>query len=98
MKFHAEHHRLVTILSDKHCVIRYSKHAVDEMANDAIQHADVLRVLRVGHVTWFEVKKDEIIHVEGKDIDDRLIRVVVGLRDHLITLQIITVMKLQNSA
>jgi hypothetical protein len=55
---------------------------------------DVLRVLTKGHVTWFEVKKDDIVHVEGKDIDERMIRIVVGLRDREITLQIVTVMKL----
>jgi hypothetical protein len=94
MKFYAEHRRLVTILSNKKCVIRYSRHAVDEMAADEIIHVDVLRVLTKGHVTWFEVKKDDIVHVEGKDIDERMIRIVVGLRDREITLQIVTVMKL----
>lgn len=94
MKFHAEHHRLVTILSHKNRVIRYSKHAIEEMAADQITHADVLRVLMKGQVTWFEIKKDQIVHVEGSDIDDRRIRVVVGLRDQVVTLQIITVMKL----
>ncbi|TAJ96985.1 MAG: DUF4258 domain-containing protein [Reyranella sp.] len=97
MKFHEEQRRLVTILTDRHCVIRYSKHATVEMANDAITHADVLKVLRTGQVTWFEIKKDEIIHVEGADIDGRRIRLVVGLRDQAITLQIITVMALTNS-
>lgn len=84
-------------MTDGHCVIRYSKHATEEMANDAITHADVLKVLRTGQVTWFEVKKDEIVHVEGADIDGRRIRLVVGLRDQLIVLQIITVMALTNS-
>lgn len=97
MKFHAEKRRLVTILTDKNCVIRYSTHAVAEMAEDGIIHADVLKVLRNGQVTWFEVKKDQIIHVEGSDTDGRLIRLVVGLRDAAITLQVITVMALANS-
>lgn len=94
MKFHSERARLITILSHKNCVIRYSKHAVDEMKEDQITHADVMRVLTKGQVTWFEVKTDEIIHVEGGDIDDRRIRLVIGLRDAVITLKIITVMAL----
>lgn len=95
MKFHKEKARLVAILSDKKCVIRYSVHAIAEMKADDIEHADVLKVLRNGQVTLFEVKRDQIIHVEGLDSDDRSIRVVVGLRDHVVTLQIITVMELK---
>ncbi|MDP2374060.1 DUF4258 domain-containing protein [Reyranella sp.] len=96
MKFHKEQARLNAILKHKNCVIRYSRHAIDdEMPADQITHADVRHVLTKGHVTWFEIKKDEIVHVEGEDVDGRMIRIVVGLRDALITLMIITVMKLK---
>jgi hypothetical protein len=95
MKFHKEQARLVAILSNKHCVIRYSSHAVEEMQKDDITHPDVMRVLTNGQVTWFEIKRDEIVHVEGADVDGRMIRAVIGLRDALITLQVITVMDLK---
>jgi hypothetical protein len=95
MKFHKEQARLIAILGNKNCVIRYSKHAVDEMEADGVNHADVRHVLTKGHVTWFEIKRDEIVHVEGADVDGRMIRVVIGLRDALITLQVITVMDLK---
>lgn len=94
-KFHKELARLHSILRSKGWQIRYSRHALDEMQIDHIYHADVMEVLTKGHVTWFEVKKDDIIHVEGRDLDGRNIRLIVGLRDAVITLKIVTAFELK---
>jgi hypothetical protein len=93
MRYQKEHARLHNILADKDREIRFSRHALEEMEADQITAPDVLRVLTTGQVTWFEKKKDDIIHVEGRDVDGRRIRVVVGLRDTVKVLMIITAME-----
>ena len=50
---------------------RLGRHGPKEMAADGILEADARRVLRMGSVTWIETKKDELWHVEGKDVDGR---------------------------
>ena len=93
MKFQGERTRLKNILAHTTHKIRFNSHALDEMANDDIIESDVRRMLTNGQVTWFEKKKDDIVHVEGKDVDGRRIRVVVGSRDMIKVLQVITVME-----
>ena len=53
--------------------------------------ADVLRVLRLGHVTHVEWKKDETWRVEGKDIDGRSIRIITVVRETELLIRLITV-------
>lgn len=65
------------------------------MANDDIIEADVSRVLTLGHVRWLEFKVDELWHVEGKDVDERSIRLVVAVYDDEVVVKIITAMTLR---
>jgi len=65
------------------------------MANDEIIEADVSRVLRLEHVCWLEFKADELWHVEGKDVDERSIRLVVAVYGDEIVVKIITAMVLR---
>ena len=92
MRYTKEQARLRAILADKDHKIRFTRHAEEEMAADQITAPDVVKVLTFGQVTWFEVKKDEIVHVEGGDVDGRPIRVVVGLQDSIKVLKVITAM------
>ncbi len=68
------------------------RHGPEEMAKDAILEPDARRVLRMGSVTWTETKKDEIWHVEGKDVDGRNIRLVVVVWEESLTIKLVTAM------
>jgi hypothetical protein len=94
MKYPAEQARLRAILEDESHEIWWGRHAPEQMLERCIVEADVLRVLTMGQVTWFEMKKDDIVHVEGEDADGRKIRVVAGLRDAVRIIRIITVIEL----
>lgn len=74
----------------------WTSHGRQEMRRDEILESDVQRVCRNGTVTWVEWKKDEIWHVEGRDIDGRSIRVIMILieEDGQNILKIVTAMAL----
>ncbi len=64
------------------------------MENDDIRADDIDLILSQGRVTWFEVKRDELLHVEGVDVDGRRIRLVVAVYDDELVIKLITAMKL----
>ena len=87
--------RLRAVMENPHCRLRFTRHSREEMANDDIIEADVSRVLTLGHVRWLEFKADELWHVEGKDVDERSIRLVVAVYDDEVVVKIITAMTLR---
>ena len=87
--------RLRAVMENPHRRLRFTRHAREEMANDEIIEADVSRVLRLGQVCWLEFKADELWHVEGKDVDERSIRLVVAVHDDEVVVKIITAMTLR---
>jgi hypothetical protein len=97
MRYAREKGRLDAILADSSHEIWWGSHAPIQMDKRCITHTDVKHVLMNGQVTWFERKKDDIVHVEGGDLDGRQIRVVVGLRDAVGILRIITVIDLSDT-
>jgi hypothetical protein len=90
-----ETNRLRAVIQSPSHRLRITVHARDEMRNDDIIHADVVWVLRVGVVRWMEMKKDELWHVEGKDVDGRSIRLVVAVYDDEVLVKVVTAMKLR---
>jgi hypothetical protein len=62
------------------------------MANDEIIEADVRRILQCGVVVWVEFKKEELLHVEGRDSDGRLVRLVVAVYTSEVAVKIVTAM------
>src|SRR5690242_1750748 len=61
---------------------------------DDIIEADMEWVLTRGTVVWVETKKEELWHVEGKDVDERSIRLVVAAYEQDCAIKIVTVMDL----
>jgi len=86
--------RLRAVMSNPHHRIRITNHARKEMENDDIRADDIDLILSQGRVTWFEVKRDELLHVEGVDVDGRRIRLVVAVYDDELVIKLITAMKL----
>jgi hypothetical protein len=64
------------------------------MKNDDIIADDVILVLERGSVTWVETKKDLLWHVDGRDIDDRSIRLVIAADQANFIVKIVTAMLL----
>jgi hypothetical protein len=86
---------LRTVLKSVDKVFRFSVHSIEEMKVDRISDADIRRVLQFGSVTWVERKRDLLWHVEGRDVDDRAIRVVVAVYQERLIIKIITAMVLK---
>jgi hypothetical protein len=93
--FSHENQRIKALIGNPDTSVVYSRHALIRMEKRDIAHADVIRVLTSGQVTWYEVKQDEVVHVEGEDVDSRRIRVVAGLRDAALVIKVITVFPLE---
>ena len=70
---------------------RWSKHALGQMRDRKVTESDVRRVFRLGRVTFVEQKKDELWHVEGRDVDGRSIRIVAHLMEAQLVIKVITV-------
>lgn len=92
-RFTKEQVRLRGILAHRDHWLIYSPHSRGRQWLREVTEADIRRVLTTGQVTWYEVKIDEIVHVEGRDVNGRRLRVVVALRDHSLTLKVITVIE-----
>ena len=86
--------RLRAVVCDPRYRIRYTNHALVEMAADDIVADDVRLVLQRGEVTWFETKKEMLWHVEGKDADDRKLRLVAVVYDDDAIVKLVTAMLL----
>lgn len=86
---------LKKVLASPKRILRFSLHSIEEMKNDGITEADIRRVLQFGWVTWVEKKRDVFWHVEGRDIDDRAIRVVATVDAPQLIIKIITTMALK---
>ena len=71
--------------------IKWTKHSLDQMRDRDVTYADVNRVLRMGRVTWIEQKRDELWHVEGRDIDGRSIRLVAAVEEEVLVIKVVTV-------
>jgi hypothetical protein len=74
--------------------LRFTTHAREQMAERDVVALDVSRVLSKGRVTWVETKKDVIWHVEGRDVDERMLRIVVVVHETYIVIKIVTVIVL----
>ncbi len=86
--------KLKKIWRDPGMRLRITVHARAEMANDSILETDVRFVISKSGVCWVEWKKDELWHVEGRDIDGRSIRLVVAVNEAEITVKLVTAMAL----
>jgi len=84
--------RLRNVMANPSRKFCFTSHSRDEMRADGIIEADIRRVLEQGQVTWMEVKKDQLWHVEGKDVDGRSIRAIVVVNETLYEIKIVTVM------
>ncbi len=91
---HNETARLRSLLSNPNRQFDFTRHALQEMKNDDIIADDVILVLERGSVTWVETKKDLLWHVEGRDIDDRSIRLVIAADQANFIVKIVTAMLL----
>jgi hypothetical protein len=92
MRFSKEQARLRAIMTHRDRWIIWSRaHARIRLGERGVTETDVIRVLTYGIVTWFEIKVDEIVHVEGRDASNRKLRVIAALRDHVNTVKVITV-------
>lgn len=83
------------VIADPTCRLIFTIHSRQEMKNDDIVEADVRLVLTKGRVTWIENKKDILWHVEGRDLDGRMIRVVVVVNQKDCYIKMITAMLLK---
>ena len=90
-RYFKEQIRVRGILAHRDHWLVWAFHARERMRQDKITDTDVRHVLTTGQVTWFEVKIDDIAHVEGRDLSGRKMRIVVALRDAAFTLKVITV-------
>ncbi|MGH7104421.1 MAG: DUF4258 domain-containing protein [Acetobacteraceae bacterium] len=87
--------RLHAIVSGGGLRIRFTGHARQEMAKDAITEPDAMQVPKHGRVTWIETKKEEQWHVEGRDVDGKSIRLVVVVYPEEAAVKVITAMELR---
>lgn len=83
------------VLADPAHQIWWSRHANEKMAERGIVQADVTRVLKTGTVTFVETKRDELWHIEGKDLDGRSIRVIATVMEAEITIKVVTAIDLK---
>jgi hypothetical protein len=91
VRYVKEQVRLRGILAHRDHWLVWAFHARERMRQDKITDSDVRHVLTTGQITWLEVKIDEIVHVEGRDVSGRRMRVVAALRDAGLTIKVITV-------
>ena len=85
------------VMMDPEKRIRFTKHSLEEMKDDKIIEAHVRAVLSDGKVTWIETKRDQLWHVEGRDVDERSIRLVVVVDEAEKRIKVVTAMVLQPS-
>lgn len=89
-RYVAETQILRGVLSNPKCRFRYTKHALERMAERDITDPDVVSALTNGQVTLVEYKTDFVWRVRGKDIDGRSLQVEVAVYEDEVRVKVIT--------
>lgn len=92
-QFNHETSRLRTLANDSSTNFAYTRHATTEMMNDQISKPDVEWVLKrsaVRQVEFDSQRNEDTWNVRGKDLDERLIEIVIVAYQNEARIKIIT--------
>ena len=78
------------VACDPRCRFIWTKHALQEVANDGRTTADVEYALTNGRVVLHEQKRDLLWRVIGQDLDGERIQVVVAVYEEAIVIKVVT--------
>ena len=78
------------VANNPDCSWRFTRHALEEMANDGWTADDVRHAVMNGRVVLEEQKQDRLWRVEGKDVDGNRIQVVAAVDEVGIRVKVIT--------
>ena len=78
------------VANDPNCRFRWTKHAIQAVADDGRTTKDVEDCLISGQVVLHEQKQDLLWRVKGKDIDGQDIQVVVAVYEAEIVIKVVT--------